>query len=84
VEVAGVPVKQPALVPKSHGLPVLPLNPAPIARSESHITIGRVEVQVNNRWPQPPAALRPEPVRVSRPASALLEARYLDRFSLRP
>jgi len=39
---------------------------------------------VNNRLPQLPAASRPEPIRVSRSASALLEAHYLDRFSLRP
>jgi hypothetical protein len=81
---AAVAPTKPRFAPKSHGLLVLPPNQAQTARSESRITIGRVEVQVNNRWPQLPAISRPEPVRGSRPAFAVLEARYLDRFSLRP
>jgi hypothetical protein len=83
-QTAAVATTPPGFVPKSHGLPVLPANPAPAARSESRITIGRVEVQVNNHSPQLPAISRSEPGRISRPASALLEAYYLARFSLRP
>ena len=73
-----------AFIPQFPRLPVMPPNPASSTRDESRITIGRIEVQVNNRLPQLPAASRPEPIRVSRSASALLEAHYLDRFSLRP
>jgi hypothetical protein len=83
-QVVAVATSQPGFVPKAHELPVLPPSPAPTASSESRITIGRVEVQVNNRWPQLPAASRSQPVSVSRPPSALLEAYYLNRFPLRP
>jgi hypothetical protein len=62
----------------------MPPNPASSTRDESRITIGRVEVQVNNRWPPLPAVSQPEPVKVSRPAAAVLETHYLDRFFLRP
>lgn len=83
-QVAVAAATQPAFIPKSHRLPVMPPNPALSTTNESRITIGRVEVQVNNRWPQVPFVSSPEPVRVLRSASALLEAHYLDRFSLRP
>ena len=83
-QVSAMTVVEPELVPKSQGPPVLPPNLSPSDRSESRITIGRIEVQVNNRAPQLQPVSTPEPVRVSRPASALLEAYYLDRFSLRP
>jgi hypothetical protein len=71
-------------IPKLHEPAALPPSALPTVNSESHVTIGRVEVQVNNRWPQLPAASRSQPVSVSRPPSALLEACYLNRFPLRP
>jgi len=83
-QTAPVAAAQPGFMPRSQDL--LDLSPSPFqtARSESRITIGRVEVQVNNHSPQPPAVSRSEPGRISRPASALLEAYYLARFPLRP
>ena len=58
----------------------IPTTAAALPRKETRITIGRVEVQVNNRLLQPPM---PSP----RPAPAEtrlnLESRYLNRFSLR-
>jgi hypothetical protein len=82
--VAAAVTIEPAFVPKTQELPVLPPNPAPSATNENRIIIGRVEVQVNNRLPQLPIVSLPEPVKVSRPASFLLEAHFLDRFFLRP
>jgi hypothetical protein len=64
--------------PKNHTTPVRLLFPR---RRESRISIGRVEVQVNNRpTAVPPPALAPVPV----PAGDSLSARYLSRFPLRP
>jgi hypothetical protein len=47
------------------------------------ISIGRVEVQVNNLPAQPPAVAQPRMAAVARTAG-LPGAYYLDRFSLRP
>jgi hypothetical protein len=79
-----VPARAQGFIPISHWLPVMPPDPLASTRSESRITIGRIEVQVNNRLPQAPVESRHEPVRVSLPASPSLEAHYLDRFFLRP
>jgi hypothetical protein len=79
-----VAATDPGLMPKSHDLPRLPPRSFQTSGNESRITIGRVEVQVNSGSPQLPATSRSEPVRIPRPASALLEAYYLARFPLRP
>jgi hypothetical protein len=58
-------------------------GPGPKGRAnrESRITIGRVEVQVDNHS----AAAAPRPAGRVRPTSLnQLEARYLNRFPLRP
>jgi hypothetical protein len=52
------------------------------AKAENYISIGRIEVQVNNLSPQAPvvtSAASPPPVE-----TAFLPGSYLDRFSLRP
>jgi hypothetical protein len=69
-------------VPESQWLPAVPRSSAADSGNGSRITIGRVEVHVNNRAPPRPVVLRPER-RVSWSAPALLDAHYLDRFFLR-
>jgi hypothetical protein len=71
-------------------LPVKPSQPAGRAalpassdnRRRSQISIGRVDVQVNN-VPAPAAEPAPRPARPSG-YSNFLERRYLNRFSLKP
>jgi hypothetical protein len=84
VEVAAAEPTQPVLTPKPQWTPFMPPSPVAGTRHESHISVGRVEVQVNNRSPEVRVVSRPEPVRASRPAPVSLEAHYLDRFFLRP
>jgi len=72
-----------AFTPKVQPLAVPLPSTAASAREENRITIGRIEVQVNNRLPQTPAEPKPETVAVSSPAFASLEAHYLERFFLR-
>jgi hypothetical protein len=79
--VLAVAPTQQVLASKGHWQPVVP--PISVAGNQGHISIGRVEVQVNNHLPQLPVVSRPEPVRVRRSASGPLEAYYLDRFALR-
>jgi hypothetical protein len=70
-------------------LPVKPLHPAdrsappasPDTRRRSQISIGRIDVQVNNVPAAPEPAARPKRMP---PNSNFLEARYLNRFSLKP
>jgi hypothetical protein len=59
----------------------MPPAPAVVTARESLITIGRVEVEVNNRPSAPAAPPRSKPSSAE-PASSL-EARYLSRFALR-
>jgi hypothetical protein len=69
--------------PESQWLPAMPRNSAANTGNGSRITIGRVEVHVNNRAPRP-VVLRPDRRQVwwwSVPGS--LDAHYLDRFFLR-
>jgi hypothetical protein len=81
--VLAVAPTQQLLAPKAYWEPVMPPIAAAGTNNRSHISIGRVEVQVNNRLPQLPIVSRPEPIRVPRSASGSLEAHYLDRFTLR-
>jgi len=81
--VLAVAPTQQMLAPKAHWESVTPSIPAAGTNNQSHISIGRVEVQVNNHLPQLPVVSRPEPIKVPRLASGSLEAHYLDRFALR-
>ena len=81
--VLAVAPTQQMLAPKAHWESVTPSIPAAGTNNQSHISIGRVEVHVNNHLPQLPVVSRPEPIRVRRSASGSLEAHYLDRFTLR-
>jgi hypothetical protein len=72
-----------ALVPRSAA--VVPSNSVDRPRPEPCITIGRVEVQVNNLSPRAPTVTAPAPAPSLRLAGSLLPGSYyLDRFSLRP
>jgi hypothetical protein len=77
------PAEVSAITPKPTAEPALPPGPPGGAGRESRITIGRVEVEVNNQLPMPPAASTARP---SAPPAGLsaLEARYLNRFFIRP
>jgi hypothetical protein len=55
----------------------------PSSGKTDSISIGRVEVQVNNLPAQPPTVAQPRAAAVARTAG-LPGAYYLDRFSLRP
>jgi hypothetical protein len=66
----------------------LPAQQAPVASisisgngSQSRVTIGRIDVQVNNPPPNPPSA---PPSSGTRPIAAdILEGRFLSRFALK-
>jgi hypothetical protein len=49
-------------------------------KNEMRLSIGRIEVQVNNRMPAAPPPARP----MVAPRGVNLAARFLDRFSMRP
>jgi hypothetical protein len=68
--------------PESQWLAATPSNAAASARNGSRITIGRVEVHVNNRVARPVVS-RPERRQVSWSAPGSLDSHYLDRFFLR-
>lgn len=70
----------PPLPPAQEHAPLMP--PAHPTSRQVKLTIGRLDVQVNNRQPAPPA--RPSAPTVSSAASDTLEQRYLDRFRLKP
>jgi hypothetical protein len=80
---AGEP-SQPGLAPKSLPPPVMPALEPASARSESRITIGRVDVHVNSRVAQSPQVPKRGAVKATAVPSSTLEAHYLGRFSLRP
>jgi hypothetical protein len=55
---------------------------SPRAADQNKINIGRIEVQVNNTAPQ---VTRAEPAPVAQAARLdFLEARYLNRFAMKP
>jgi len=66
---------QPATLPP-------PAGPAAPRKNESRISIGRIDVQVNNHLRQPSAA--PNAVRSAPPPAIDLERLFLTRFSMRP
>jgi hypothetical protein len=79
------PGRERVAVPESHWMATLPSIPAARANAESRITIGRVEVQVNNLSPQVPVAIPSRATSAAHSASAFLpRSYYLDRFFLRP
>jgi hypothetical protein len=70
------------IVPTPSAGPVMPPNPAASTLREPRVTIGRIDVEVNNR-PAPVAEAPPK--RSSTIAGpSLLDTRYLTRFALRP
>jgi hypothetical protein len=69
--------------PGSQWLPAMTRNSAANTGNGSRVTIGRVEVHVNNHVPRRPVVSRPERRQVSWSAPGLLDAHYLDRFFLR-
>lgn len=82
VEIGAAPEKSRVsarVMPPSSAVVALPVSPG---KSENRINIGRIEVQVHNQTPQvrnsspPPTA---NPVRAD-----FLEARYLNRFAMKP
>ncbi len=84
----GVPPTQGSL--KQVGIPPMPpaqvsspqMPPAHPTSRQVKLTIGRVDVQVNNRQPAPPT--RQTGPAVSSTATDALEQRYVDRFRLKP
>jgi hypothetical protein len=77
----------PALLPLPAMLPAEPAVAAPQVvgpppRKEARISIGRLDVQVNNHPPAPPPVRPAAPV--THPAPDTLERHYLDRFRLKP
>jgi len=83
-QTAPTPPTRRVLSPEPQQLSAMPRNPATNAESGNRITIGRVEVQVNNRAPRQPIMPRSERRRVSWSGPGLLDRHYLDRFFLRP
>jgi hypothetical protein len=78
-EASGIPRPQPDHIqPANHTEPLRLVFPR---KRESRISIGRVEVQVNN---QPAAVPSPAPAAVPASAGDSLSGRYLGRFALRP
>lgn len=73
----------PTFTPLPASPPLMPTSGSPPSKSESRISIGRVEVQVNNRQPRPPPAAKGTSTAQTLGPS-LLERRYLRRFALRP
>jgi hypothetical protein len=87
------PASQPEPTPNSAPPPspaLSPAEPAVVApqlvgsppRKEARISIGRLDVQVNNHPPAPPPVRTAPPVTGNAPDA--LERRYLDRFRLKP
>jgi hypothetical protein len=77
----------PALLPLPAMSPAEPAVAAPQVvgpppRKEARISIGRLDVQVNNHPPAPPPVRPAAPM--TNPAPDALERHYLDRFRLKP
>ena len=71
----------PPMPPAQASAPLMPPANNPTSR-QVKLTIGQLDVQVNNRQPAHPA--RPSTPTISSEATDTLEQRYLDRFRLKP
>jgi hypothetical protein len=77
--------EHPAIAPDPRWMTAPAPQSAGKAKAENRITIGRVEVEVNNVSPQISIVTSPHPTAASRAATTVsLGSYYLDRFSLRP